>query len=86
VARKSCATDSVGWPFDGRDNVTWLEAVQVPLCLLTGNMQNRKTIDAVFAELNCKATPTLESNSIISMLAHVCSGEWSAIYREVWLT
>jgi DNA-binding transcriptional LysR family regulator len=68
-----------GWPFDGRDNVTWLEAVQVPLCLLTGNMQNRKTIDAVFAELNCKATPTLESNSIISMLAHVCSGEWSAI-------
>jgi DNA-binding transcriptional LysR family regulator len=68
-----------GGPFEGRDNVTWLEAVQVPLCLLTSDMQNRKTIDAVFAELHCKVHPTLESNSIVSMLAHVCSGAWSAI-------
>ncbi len=68
-----------GGTFEGRSSVTWLEAVQVPLCLLTQNMQNRKTIDAVFAELGCKARPTLESNSIVSMLAHVCSGAWSAI-------
>jgi DNA-binding transcriptional LysR family regulator len=59
--------------------VTWLEAVQVPLCLLTPDMQNRKIIDAVFARLDCKANPTLESNSIVSMLAHVCSGAWSGI-------
>jgi DNA-binding transcriptional LysR family regulator len=68
-----------GGPFEGRDNVTWLETLQVPLCLLTTDMQNRKTIDAVFAQLDCKAQPTLESNSIVSMLAHVCSGAWSAI-------
>jgi DNA-binding transcriptional LysR family regulator len=68
-----------GGPFEGRDSVTWLEAVQVPLCLLTPDMQNRKIIDAVFAELDCKANPTLESNSIVSMLAHVCSGAWSGI-------
>ncbi len=68
-----------GGTFEGRSSVTWLEAVQVPLCLLTQNMQNRKTIDAVFAELGCKARPTLEANSIVSMLAHVCSGAWSAI-------
>jgi len=51
----------------------------VPLCLLTPDMQNRKTIDAVFARLDCEVRPTLESNSLISMLAHVCSGAWSAI-------
>ena len=68
-----------GGPFEGRDSVTWLEAVQVPLCLLTPDMQNRKTIDAVFAQLDCEVRPTLESNSLISMLAHVCSGAWSAI-------
>ncbi len=68
-----------GGRFEGRDNVTWIEAAQVPLCLLTPDMQNRKTIDAVFSQLDCTARPTLESNSIVSMLAHVCSGSWSAI-------
>lgn len=68
-----------GGPFEGRESVTWVEAVQVPLCLLTPDMQNRKTIDAVFAQLDCTIRPTLESNSIVSMLAHVCSGSWSAI-------
>jgi DNA-binding transcriptional LysR family regulator len=66
-------------PFDGRDSVTWRETTQVPLCLLTPDMQNRKTIDAVFARIGCKAEPSLETNSIISMLAHVASGAWSAI-------
>lgn len=65
--------------FEGRSSVTWREATQVPLCLLTQDMQNRKTIDAVFAKLSCNVHPTLETNSIISMLAHVCSGAWSAI-------
>ena len=69
----------MGGPFEGRESVTWLEVVQVPLCLLTPDMQNRKTIDAVFAKLGCKAKPTLETNSIVSMLAHVSSGAWSAI-------
>jgi len=68
-----------GGPFDGRDSLSWREALQVPLCLLTPDMQNRKTIDAVFAGLGAKAQPSLETNSIISMLAHVCSGAWSAI-------
>lgn len=65
--------------FEGRSNVTWREATKVRLCLLTQDMQNRKTIDAVFAQLGCSVHPTLETNSIISMLAHVCSGAWSAI-------
>lgn len=65
--------------FEGRTNVTWHEATKLRLCLLTQDMQNRKTIDAVFAQLGCSVHATLETNSIISMLAHVCSGAWSAI-------
>lgn len=68
-----------GGPFDGRDKVTWVEALKVPLCLLTPDMQNRKTIDSVLAELGCQAEPLLETNSIVSMLAHVSAGAWSAI-------
>jgi DNA-binding transcriptional LysR family regulator len=68
-----------GGPFEGRESVTWKEAAQVPLCLLTPDMQNRKTIDGVFASLGCHPQPTLESNSIVSILAHVSSGAWSSV-------
>lgn len=65
--------------FEGQESVSWREAAQMPLCLLTGDMQNRKTIDGVFKELGCRPEPSLESNSIISLLAHVCTGAWSTI-------
>ena len=65
--------------FAGRETVSWAEAASVPLCLLTPDMQNRKTIDAVFAKVGAGVTPMLETNSIISILAHVGSGHWSSI-------
>lgn len=65
--------------FAGRETVSWAEAASVPLCLLTPDMQNRKTIDAVFAKVGAGVTPRLETNSIISILAHVGSGHWSSI-------
>lgn len=66
-------------PFEGRDCVTWQEAAQIPLGLLTPNMHNRQTIDAVFASLGQKPRPTLETDSIVSILAHVSAGHWSSI-------
>ena len=66
-------------PFEGRDCVTWQEAAQIPLGLLTPNMHNRQTIDAVFASLGQKPHPTFETDSIISILAHVSAGHWSSI-------
>jgi DNA-binding transcriptional LysR family regulator len=33
----------------------------------------------VFADLDCTVTPGLETNSILSILAHVCTGAWSSI-------
>lgn len=68
-----------GGVFEGRDSVGWKEAGETPLCLLTPDMQNRKTIDRVFADIGCRPEPTLETNSIISVLAHVCTGSWSSI-------
>jgi DNA-binding transcriptional LysR family regulator len=65
--------------FAGRETISWAEAATVPLCLLTPDMQNRKTIDAVFAKVGAGVTPMLETNSIVSILAHVGSGHWSSI-------
>jgi DNA-binding transcriptional LysR family regulator len=65
--------------FAGREALSWAEAATASLCLLTPDMQNRKTIDTVFAGVGASVTPMLETNSIVSILAHVGSGHWSSI-------
>lgn len=52
-------------------SVTWLEAAQEPLCLLTTNMQNRRIIDRAFATVNVHPSPRLETNSIMNLLSSV---------------
>jgi DNA-binding transcriptional LysR family regulator len=66
-------------PLAKRDQVTWAEAGQLPLCLLTPDMQNRRLIDRHLAEAGVHQTPTLESNSMLVLYAHVRSGEWASI-------
>ena len=41
------AADVADAPLGNRDAVTWAEVAQVPLCLLTPDMQNRRIIDAL---------------------------------------
>lgn len=65
--------------FGDRDQVTWKEVGQVPLCLLTPDMQNRRIIDRALREAGTEATPTLTSNSIIVLYTHVKTGRWSSV-------
>jgi DNA-binding transcriptional LysR family regulator len=62
-----------------RDQVTWAEVGQVPLCLLTPDMQNRRIIDNLLRSAGAEPSPTLESNSMIVLFAHVRTGEWASI-------
>ncbi|GAB2182395.1 LysR family transcriptional regulator [Denitratisoma sp. agr-D3] len=62
-----------------RETITWAEAAQVPLVLLTKDMMNRKIIDRVFHDIGQDPKPSLETNSIVSILAHACTGQWSGI-------
>ena len=48
-----------------REKVTWKEVSELPLCLLTPDMQNRRIIDQHLAEAGSVVRPTLESNSMI---------------------
>ncbi|MBL8846587.1 MAG: LysR family transcriptional regulator [Hyphomicrobium zavarzinii] len=66
-------------PLAKREQVTWAEAGQLPLCLLTPDMQNRRLIDHHLAEAGVHQKPTLESNSMLILYAHVMSGEWASI-------
>jgi DNA-binding transcriptional LysR family regulator len=56
-----------------RKSVTWLEAAQQPLCLLTPNMQNRRIIDRAFAQAKVHPTARLETNSIMNLISSVRS-------------
>jgi len=62
-----------------RQSVTWAEVGDVPLCLLTPDMQNRRIIDGLLRSAGREPSPTLESNSMIVLFAHVRTGKWASI-------
>jgi DNA-binding transcriptional LysR family regulator len=66
-------------PLGNRDTVTWAEVAQVPLCLLTPDMQNRRIIDGLLRSAGGNPQPTLESNSMILLFAHVRTGRWASV-------
>jgi DNA-binding transcriptional LysR family regulator len=72
-----------GGPFDGRASVTWAETGQLPLCLLTPNMQNRRIIDQQIRESGAEPAATLESNSMIVLMTHVRTLRWASIMPEI---
>jgi DNA-binding transcriptional LysR family regulator len=66
-------------PLGNRDEVTWAEVGQIPLCLLTPDMQNRRIIDRYLRSAGAEPAPTLESNSMIVLFAHVRTGSWASV-------
>ncbi len=69
-------------PLGDRETVTWAEVAQVPLCLLTPDMQNRRIIDRLLLSAGSEARPTLESNSMILLFSHVRTGRWASVMPE----
>ncbi|WP_293861699.1 LysR family transcriptional regulator [uncultured Alsobacter sp.] len=66
-----------------RASVTWAELADVPLCLLTPDMQNRRIIDQHLRAAGAEPAPTLESNSMIVLMTHVRTGEWASVMPAV---
>jgi DNA-binding transcriptional LysR family regulator len=65
--------------YGDRDQVTWREVGELPLCLLTPDMQNRRIIDRALLAAGTQARPTLTSNSVIVLYAHVKTGSWASV-------
>ena len=66
-------------PLGNREKVNWAEVAKVPLCLLTPDMQNRRIIDDLLRSAGGDPQPTLESNSVVVLFAHVRTGRWATI-------
>jgi DNA-binding transcriptional LysR family regulator len=66
-------------PFGRRETITWKEVADIPLCLLTPDMQNRRIIDGLLRKAGADPQPTLVSNSMIVLYSHVRTGQWASI-------
>ena len=68
-----------GSPLSDRSQATWQEVSQLPLCLLTPDMQNRRIVNQHLIEAGASVNPTLESNSMIILFSHVRTGKWASV-------
>lgn len=59
--------------------VSWADLASVPLCLLTADMQNRRIVNQHLGEAGVVATPMIESNSTVALVAHVLTGRWASV-------
>jgi DNA-binding transcriptional LysR family regulator len=65
--------------------ITWAEAAQLPLALLTPDMRFRQFIDKAFASVGTAAAPQVETDSVASLYAHVATGAWASVVPHTWL-
>ncbi|SDR40235.1 LysR family transcriptional regulator [Pseudovibrio sp. Tun.PSC04-5.I4] len=77
-----CFVTATHGPLSGRGQVTLNNVSQVPLCLLTADMQCRRIIDEILCDADVVATPTLQSDSIMCLFAHVRTGRWGTILPQ----
>jgi len=59
--------------------MSWQDAAQLPLCLLTPDMHNRAIIEDAFRQAGIVIKPVIETNSILGLGMAVLAGEVSSI-------
>lgn len=59
--------------------LTWKEAAQLPLCLLTPEMHNRTIVNAAFAEAGVQVIPAMETDSVLALALSVMDGNVCSI-------
>jgi DNA-binding transcriptional LysR family regulator len=62
-----------------KTQITWAEVADLPLCLLTGDMQNRRIVNQHLADAGATVQARVESNSSIALIAHVRTGRWASV-------
>lgn len=72
-------------PLAGHARVSWREAAEHPLCALTGDMQNRRIIDAAFREAGRTPEPAIESSSVIHLCAEIQMSGHAGVLPEYFI-
>jgi len=69
----------------GASTLSWPDAAQLPLALLSAGMRDRQIIDQAFAGHGITVAPQVETDSVASLLAQVATGNWACIVPHTWL-
>ncbi|BBX64455.1 LysR family transcriptional regulator [Mycobacterium saskatchewanense] len=69
----------------GASTLSWPEAAQLPLALLTPDMRDRQIVDKAFADHDITVTPQVETDSVASLFAQAATGDWACIVPHTWL-
>jgi DNA-binding transcriptional LysR family regulator len=69
-------------PLGRRAKVTWADVSQVPLCLLTPDMQNRRIVEQLPHVGGSGPQAALESDVMIVLLSHVRTGRWASVLPQ----
>ena len=64
---------------EGRQTISWREAAEERLCLLSEDMQNRRIINAVFESLEIKPRAPVVSNSFLGICSYLRHGGFASI-------
>lgn len=72
-------------PLAGQDKVDWATAATLPLCALNSTMQNRRILDRSAAAAGARLEPTVETDTVAALYAHLASGRWSCLVAHTWL-
>lgn len=66
-------------PFGRADQVAWSELANLPLCLLTRDLQHRRIVDDALHTVGIEVTPAIETDSIVALTSYVTTGKWVSV-------
>jgi DNA-binding transcriptional LysR family regulator len=69
---------------EAAETIAWADLDGVQLCLLSGDMQNRRIIDSLLARAGAVPRIRLQTNSISALFSFVREG-WPCIVSQAWL-
>jgi DNA-binding transcriptional LysR family regulator len=70
-------------PFGRCDRIAWSQLATLPLCLFTPNLQHRRIVDSALRRAGVRASPTIETDSILALTTHALTGNWVSVVSSL---
>ena len=64
---------------------TWAQVAELPLCLLSPDMRNRRIMNGYFTDDGVTASPAIESDTVSGLYSHLHGNHWSTVISHAWL-